>query len=109
MSVILVQYSSPAVLLDANAIEDKMQSVLAGKIVVCSEVVPSSCLTAFSAAGTLAVIFPEEAHTATGNCRSLSAFWARFYSELQSGTDLARALKRAEESEPVLEGAFKIC
>ncbi|KAG7672162.1 hypothetical protein KSW81_005044 [Nannochloris sp. 'desiccata'] len=109
VSVILVQYSSPAVLLDANAIEDKMQSVLAGKIVVCSEVVPSSCLTAFSAAGTLAVIFPEEAHTATGNCRSLSAFWARFYSELQSGTDLARALKRAEESEPVLEGAFKIC
>jgi predicted acylesterase/phospholipase RssA len=108
VSVILVQYSSPAVILDANAIENKMRSALAGKIVVCSEVVPPSCLAAFSAVGALAVISPEDETTATGDLRSLSAFWARFYSELQSGTDVAIALRRAEEIEPLLTGAFKI-
>lgn len=107
VSVILVQYSSPAVVLDADAIENKMQSVLAGKIVVCAETVPSSCLAAFSAAGALAVISPEESNTAAGDLKSTSAFWARFYSELQNGTDLAMAVRRAEEIEPVFSGCFQ--
>ena len=115
VSVILVQYTSPAVVLDSIGIE-KMHSALAGKIIVCSESVPSSCLAAFSEAGVLAVICPEEENAnsqmlitdAAGTASSLNAFWNRFYSELQRGSDLIMALRRAEESEPALDGAFKI-
>lgn len=98
--------------LDAAEIENSMQSVFAGKIVVVSSgVVPPSCLAAFSAVGAVAVIScssQEQENPNTGHSRSFSAFWARFYSELQGGTDVAMALKRAEESEPALDGAFKI-
>jgi hypothetical protein len=111
VSVILVQYSSPAEVLDAIAI-GKLQSVLSGKIIVCSaDGVPSSCLAAFSASGAVAVISSSQEDTTLaniGDSRSLSAFWARFYSELQSCTDVAMALRKAEESEPVLDGAYRI-
>ena len=87
-----------------------MRHSLEGKIVLCSEPLPDTFLNAFTNAGVIGVVAPEKA---LSNCvgassAALGALWSGIISDLQEGSDLASALKRAEESRPSLSGVFKI-
>ena len=108
-SVILVQYTSPEMVLTADRIKE-MSACLAGKVVLCSDIVPSACLAAFAVAGVLAVVSPEEALSkiSGATASALTSFWSVLWGEFTGGEDLAAALQKAEEAQPILDGAFQL-
>ena len=112
-SIILVQYTTPVAVLDEEMIRNMMGSSLSGKIVICADIVPPSCVSAFHAAGVLAVVAPTQPLGATAadfscSANALASFWADFVSKMQNGSDLIAALQETEEAHPALDGAFSV-
>ena len=99
----------PETLLDSIGI-NKVRSSLEGKIVLCSEPLLDTFLKAFIEAGVFGVVAPEKSlsNCARADSAALGAFWSGIISGLQGGSDVASALKRAEESNPALSGVFKL-
>lgn len=108
-SVILLQCRTPVEVLDPMGI-GKLRHSVEGKVVLCSEPLPASCLDAFAAAGALGVLAPKSplSDCAGASSAALGAFWTGIISDLQEGGDLEAAIKRAEDARPVLRGQFKL-
>jgi len=105
--VVLVQHSSPLVILDVAAIS-RLRSVLTRKLVVSSDVLPTRSLQAFSSAGCLAVLAPSRPLSTIPGCTggALADFFGTLYAEVQSGTECVEALNRAEAIHPAMDGVF---
>ena len=105
-TVLLLRKLAPLEVLDGDCIK-KMGKSLSGKILVCSDVLPTACLESLLDIGVQSVIYPSES-LATVATKVQAAFLKVLHSKIHQNMDCEDALQLAEISVPVLKGIFKV-